>query len=107
MMARLIDADARIEEIKKAYCTDCESYSGIRCRACWVDDAIGLIDESTEVVAVPVVHGRWDLRPNLYKTFYPEYCCSVCGGWKHKLAFEHENMNNCPNCGARMDGETQ
>lgn len=31
---RLIDANARIEEIKKAYCTGCESYGGIRCRAC-------------------------------------------------------------------------
>lgn len=51
---RLIDANARIEEIKKAYCTGCESYGGIRCRACWVDDAIGLIDDATTVAAVEV-----------------------------------------------------
>ena len=50
-MKKLIDANARIEEIKKAYCTGCENYSGIRCRACWVDDAIGLIDDAPAVEA--------------------------------------------------------
>ena len=57
------------------------------------------------VDAVEVVHARWELRPHTYRTFYPEYHCSACGGWKHKLAYEHENMLYCPNCGAKMDGE--
>lgn len=51
---RLIDANARIEEIRKAYCHNCENYNGVKCRACWVDDAIGLIDDATTVDAVPV-----------------------------------------------------
>ena len=57
-MARLIDADKRIAEIKKIYCDGCDNYDGVRCRACWVDDAICLIDDATTVDAVPVVRCR-------------------------------------------------
>ena len=51
---RLIDVNARIEEIKKAYCTNCENYGGVRCRACWVDDAIGLFEDAPTVDAVEI-----------------------------------------------------
>ena len=54
-MARLIDADKRIAEIKKIYCDGCDNYGGAKCRACWVDDAMCLIDDATTVDAVPVV----------------------------------------------------
>ena len=54
-MERLIDADKRIAEIKKLYCDGCDNYGGVRCRACWVDDAMCLIDEATTVDAVEVV----------------------------------------------------
>ena len=57
-MARLIDADKRIAEIKKIYCDGCDNYGGAKCRACWVDDAICLIDDATTVDAVPVVRCR-------------------------------------------------
>ena len=57
---RLIDVDARITEIRKAYCTGCDNYQGVRCRSCWVDDAIGLFDDAPTVDAKPVVHGRCD-----------------------------------------------
>lgn len=57
-MARLIDADKRIAEIKKLYCDGCDNYGGAKCRACWVDDAMCLIDDSTTVDAVPVVRCR-------------------------------------------------
>lgn len=32
-MARLIDADKRIAEIKKLYCDGCDNYGGTKCRA--------------------------------------------------------------------------
>lgn len=54
-MARLIDSDKRIAEIKNQYCTGCDNYGGVRCRACWVDDAICLIDDAPTVDAVEVV----------------------------------------------------
>lgn len=63
-MARLIDADKRIAEIKKLYCDGCDNYGGVKCRACWVDDAMCLIDDATTVDAVEVVRCRdckhWD-----------------------------------------------
>lgn len=46
---RLIDADATLEDIKRAYCAGCENYNGLRCRACHLDDAMGLIDDAPTV----------------------------------------------------------
>lgn len=68
---RLIDANARIEEIKKVHCYDCDNYDGVRCRACWVDDAIGLIDDAPTVDAVEVVRCK-DCTKNVLFT------CPIC-----------------------------
>ena len=57
-MERLIDADKRVEEIKKQYCDGCYNYGGVRCRACLVDDAMCLIDDAPTVDAVEVVRCR-------------------------------------------------
>lgn len=47
-MARYIDADACIADIEERLCKPCkekgDDYHGVKCRACWVDDAIGEID---------------------------------------------------------------
>ena len=58
MEKRLIDADNRIAEIKKIYCDGCDNYGGVKCRACWVDDAMCLIEDATTVDAVEVVRCR-------------------------------------------------
>jgi len=50
---RLIDADALMEQTENWYCSkeNCgDNYNGIRCRACWVDDAIGIIDDAPTVL---------------------------------------------------------
>ena len=44
-MARYIDADAAIEQIRLIYCKECNSYNGILCRSCGFDDAMLLIDD--------------------------------------------------------------
>ena len=51
---RLIDVNARIEEIRKAHCTNCDNYDGVRCRSCWVDDGIGFLEDAPTVDAVEV-----------------------------------------------------
>lgn len=48
-MPRYIDADALIENIKRVYCTDCNNYNEVRCRACGTDDAITMIDDAPAV----------------------------------------------------------
>ena len=54
---RPIDADALEKDIKETYCTGCNNYNGVRCRACWVDDALLAIDSSPTIEAEPVRHG--------------------------------------------------
>lgn len=55
---RLIDANKRISEIKQLYCASCDNYGGTKCRACWVDDAMCLIEDAPTVDAVEVVRCR-------------------------------------------------
>lgn len=59
-----------------------------------------VIDEAPTVDAVPVVHGRW-VDVSLSFT-HPKEKCSVCGGIVYACGY-----NYCPNCGARMDGDSQ
>lgn len=48
---------------------------------------------------VPVVHGRWERRRNVW------YCTNCGKGYKITYGAVAANMHNyCPNCGARMDG---
>ena len=51
----------------------------------------------------PVRHGRWIYHMD---DLYPEEStmeCSVCGDF---IFIRGESDNYCPNCGARMDGES-
>lgn len=52
-MPRYIDADAAIELTRLTYCTDCNSYNGVMCRACQFDDAMLLIDDMPAADVVP------------------------------------------------------
>lgn len=45
-------------------------------------------------------HGHWRIEPYLLEK---TGCCSICG---EELRMPHEIYKYCPNCGARMDGET-
>ena len=95
-MPRYIDVEARIAEIQKNYCTGCENYGGIKCRCCWVDDAIGLFDDAPTVDAKPVVHGRWITHNRGQNNWCECSECNTVGSpfWKR-----------CPVCEAKMDGD--
>lgn len=47
-MSRYIDADGLIADMQERYCKPCkerkEDYNEVRCRACWVDDAMDEVD---------------------------------------------------------------
>lgn len=43
-MAEYIDREALMRRIKEIHCAECDSYHGVRCRACWVDDTLDYID---------------------------------------------------------------
>lgn len=102
-MAECIEREATIKRIKEVYCVGCNSYNGVRCRACGIGDAIDMIEDAPTVDAVPVVHGRWEMRPTGMATNTgPEYkaYCTVCNepNKQYQPPF-------CPHCGAKMDGE--
>ena len=98
-MAEYVEKEATIKRIKEVYCVGCNSYHGVRCRACGTGDAIDMIEDAPAADAAPVVHGRWVTgRFNLETGNYEEQCA-------HCRNFSKEyDKPYCPNCGAKMDG---
>lgn len=102
-MAEFISREATIKRIKEVYCVGCNSYHGVRCRACGTGDAIDLIEDAPAADVAPVRHGRWVDRivdeNEVIQPWMKRYYCSECleGGNQSWFKF-------CPHCGAKMDG---
>ena len=45
-MDEFISREATIKRIKEVYCVGCNSYNGVRCRACGTGDAIDMIEDA-------------------------------------------------------------
>lgn len=57
-----------------------------------------IIQRTPAADVVPVVHGRWIAS-------HDEFCaCSIC---KYPFYVGWNQANYCPNCGAKMDGDTE
>lgn len=54
-MGECIEREATIKRIKEVYCAGCNSYNGVRCRACGTGDAIDMIEDAPTVDAEIVV----------------------------------------------------
>lgn len=91
-MAECIEREATIKRIQEVYCVGCNSYNGVRCRACGTGDAIDMIEDAPAADVAPVVHGHRVDNGGFYAR------CSQCDGVLPLCA------NYCPNCGAIMDG---
>lgn len=96
-MAEYIEREAAIKRIQEIYCAGCNSYHGVRCRACGTGDAIDIIEDFPTADVAPVVHARW----NIIKRMIENAICSNCG--RHFQSY-YEAYRYCPNCGAKMDG---
>lgn len=76
---RLIDADALIENIKRVYCTECNSYNGVRCKACGTGDAIDMIDDAPtaltekEILALRAVFYSANANEELVEGYFTVY----------------------------------
>ena len=101
-MAEYIERDALMLRIKEIHCAGCDSYNGLRCRACLVDDALDYIDSEPAADVAPVRHGRWEWETeDLYR-------CTDCHEKVHvKEVMGRPDWDYCPNCGAKMDGGTE
>lgn len=60
-----------------------------------------VVQDAPTIEAEPVRHGRWEVKhPN-------GWACSECGEWG--LMIDNRGIcksNYCPNCGAKMDGDS-
>ena len=103
-MTEYIEREALMRRIKEIHCAECDSYHGVRCRACWVDDTLDYIDSEPAADVAQVVHGCWIIGTgeNGLQRGYRK--CSQCGEivkYRYSLYGAH---NFCNYCGCRMDG---
>ena len=98
-MAEYIDREAFLKDAEIRYCMPCKGagkdYNGLKCRACWVDDMMGDVDDAPAADVAQVVYGRWVCIDTDTEQFF------LCNRCKKK---EYWESNYCPNCGCRMDG---
>ena len=64
---------------------------------------VGVIEDETAADVVEVKHGRW--REECVVGFNKAFCVTVFVCSECKKRYRVPNMNYCPNCGAKMDGE--
>ena len=53
-MGECIEREATIKRIEAVYCTGCNSYNGVRCRACGTGDAIDMIEDAPAADVAPI-----------------------------------------------------
>ena len=59
------------------------------------DTLASMVNDAPAADVAPVKHGKWEGEDPI-----TNFVCSVCG------SLEEYDTNYCPNCGARMDGDT-
>ena len=103
-MSRLIDADALLNNVKRAVRTD-DLATTIAVGICKEH-----INEMPTIDAVPVVHGHWISYPEClaYDEAYLDIhiVCSNCKDVWNIIDNEADYFDYCPHCGAKMDEVT-
>lgn len=65
------------------------------------EDVISSVENAPAADVAPVQRGQWTDRQG---GFWGVATCSICG---EKFPTGEIGLNYCPNCGAKMDGETE
>ena len=106
-MAEYIEREALMRRIKEIHCAECDSYHGVRCRACWVDDTLDYIDSEPAADVEPVKRGRWIMGTGENGLQTGHRKCSRCGEIV-KYGYSLYGVHNfCNYCGAKMNEEAQ
>ena len=75
-------------------------FQAVERKKSFMDLISAMLKHCTPIEAEPVRHGRW--KPTAE---YDSCYCSRC--LKQYTGFFASDWNYCPNCGARMDGESE
>lgn len=100
-MAEYIEREAISEEIRKYYYKNTPNFSYWEGFDRGPDRAQRAILDAPATYVAQVVHGRW-IEQEKYN-FGVMYDCSICGD---RILDNGHSWNYCPNCGARMDGDS-
>ena len=96
-MTEYIEREALMRRIKEIHCAECDSYHGVRCRACWVDDTLDYIDSEPAADVVEVVRCKDCIRR--YDTDECPMCFLIEGKY-----YEYTNENGFCDRGERKEG---
>ena len=104
---RLIDADELLERLRNAEAFYKHDTAGDfdMGRGLGLNEAQQKVAEQPAIEAEPVKHGKWERRAHFAGSSY------ICTNCKYVAREMPECMGEpiydyCPNCGARMDGES-
>ena len=106
-MAEYIEREALMRRIKEIHCAECDSYHGVKCRACWVDDTLDYIDCEPAADVVHVVHAEWRLDGFCTNCGYRADVQSIGFNCTGGTRIEYKRTKFCPECGAKMDGDME
>ena len=97
-MDEYIERETLMRRIKEIHCAECDSYHGVRCRACWVDDTLDYIDSEPAADVAPVVRCKDCKYWQDNNDGYPHEECR----WGHG---ETPDANDFCSYGERKDGD--
>ena len=96
-MTEYIERKELMHRITEIHCAECDSYNGVRCRACWINDTLDYIDSEPASDVAQVRHGEWEIVVGSNgKEYMVCTCCRVSQDLTGVFTY-------CPNCGAKMD----
>ena len=72
-MARYINEDEFIAWVKEHWCADCQNDNGLRCRACWIDDAIDIVEEAPEADVAPKSEVAREIFEEIYEDCFDQF----------------------------------
>lgn len=104
----------KLYELLRSNVCECPNCAG--CQYC--DDDDGCVSYMEHRMAdhliandVTIVrHGRWIITQryeDIIDMDVVKFTCSVCGEYRLTASGLNQATNYCPNCGARMDGESE
>ena len=108
-MAECIEREATIKRIKEVYCVGCNSYNGVRCRACGIGDAIDMIEDAPTVDAVVVTRCKdcaHSTLPSELTRRYGKPGTLTCHNMHAPSNRRNVGSNDFCSYGERKDGES-